>query len=96
MDQTGLRASNVKFSIQMQANPVQGMSESNSGLGAIQGQWAASKTGVEINNGIETVYQCHCLVTGRRVRGSCMDMDVYIPITTWATKEEVERRRSTL
>lgn len=28
---------------------VQGTSESNSGLGAMQGQWAASKTGVEIN-----------------------------------------------
>lgn len=53
------------------------MSESNSALGAMQGQWAASKTGVEINNGIETVYQCHCLVTGRRMRESCLDMDEY-------------------
>lgn len=69
------------------------MSESNflCWARAMQGQWAASKTGVEINNRIEMVYQCHCLFTGRRLRESCDDMDVVVvvyvgPITTWVTK----------
>lgn len=62
-------------------NPVRECLSQTSGLGrAMQGEWAASKTGVEINNGIEMVYQCHCLITGRRSRESCDDMDVCVCI----------------
>lgn len=74
----------------MQANPFRECLESNSGLGAMQGKWASSKTSVEINNGIEMVYQCHCLVTGRRMRES---MDAYTPPgqTTWTLGRGGER-----
>lgn len=59
--------------------PVRKCLSQTSGLGAqCKAKWAASKTGVEINNGIEMVYQCHCLITGRRLRESCDDMDVCV------------------
>lgn len=55
--------------------------------------------GVEINNGIEMVYQCHCPITGRRMRESCDDMGMFVyglTITTWVTNKvgrERERER---
>lgn len=63
-------------------NPVRECLSQTSGLGrATQGERAASKTGVEINYGIEIVYQCHCLITGRRSRESCDNMDVCVYLT---------------